>query len=1246
MGDFAAQVSRVPDDPNIRRYTLDDGYSGFALDGDNIIGVFSSPGAGYSGAAGRILQAAIAAGGRRLDGFDTFLPKVYADNGFRAVARLPFNREYAPHVDKGAAGNWNYETMAPFNNGEPDVVFMVYDPANASPDTDQVIGDYQDGIDIQDTELEGTNAGDVAGGTGGRQPVGSGDVAGAGAPVARGIDEWLGSKPDTTDAKVKGEVDYAVGNGRTSPNAALAFIRHSPLFGYDTIMNEATKRDGLDFGQEFFKAHSNFTKGMGAKLAQLSRTVPDSQVPFYLDMVKAQKNDHIKKLIEGINRGTIQVSDIDPVTKTYRTSPPDTQRVPIAAGVDAPIAMGMDVTARVQAAPAKRGIAQPVETKTPERVASAVFDGAADPKGTFDNLLKGMGKMSRAFGRQVMNRQAGLKQIEQLAGMGEASIHDGMSRFAQMMSASTGRTAAMMSFGAPVWNAQKKIYEIDRSTKGLDQIFQFNGVEDYQNFQGWAYAKRDRDLMAKGKSARMTDDLRAEFEAIPAADKARYDNMLDEYRKYNQALRKLMLDSGLINQKQMDALAAENEYVPMYRQFDDPEALGLGTFFGKDGFSHPDPNIKKMGKDVRKVGEPGGGDFGDLIEGIPNNAVAVMHAASQNLAHQQIYNFMTNNLPHEVQKKVSARKLGKKEKKAARLLGDQDAVKFLENGKEVYWRAQGDPEWTGALQMALAGLSPAQLDGIDKALKGFNSFQRAVITSTPAFAIRSVVRDMGQAYVQSGTNPAAIAQKNAGMLKESWDQYSESTQALMMASGVAGYQMQGMPDVDAESFRKKVGAQESGRLHQIRQAFGQYERVVGSTELGARAALYEGELGRTGDEASAAYEALNMIDYNRKGASPAIQKLSYMILFLNPRLQGLYRLFETTTGDGPTKYAKVSASLLARGAVLGGLAMAARALTAMDDEAEEEYRALTQADRATYFHIPLHGMGVKRFLRLPKPFEVGAAFATLPVAGIDAVAMGPEGMDDLGAMAMHVFMETFSFNPTPQAIRPVAEVMLNRNMFTGREIEGMRLQGLPKSERIDAQTTGIAQVVSKYLTGSGISPAMMQHLMSGYLGPLGMLGVNTADATLAGAGIVPDKSAKVDGIFGGLPTALKIPTDFTAKWLFSSTGAERGTRYIGEFYDLHTQIKQYTSAINEAKRVGDLDKVTDLVNRSKELRRLKPYMNKVNTQMSELNRQMRIAQNSPKLTDEQRQERMAKINLRKNKIARDAIERAYEMGVM
>lgn len=54
LGPEAAQVSRVPNDANVDRFLLDDGMTGYALDGDNIIGVLSTPGA-PRGAAQRVL---------------------------------------------------------------------------------------------------------------------------------------------------------------------------------------------------------------------------------------------------------------------------------------------------------------------------------------------------------------------------------------------------------------------------------------------------------------------------------------------------------------------------------------------------------------------------------------------------------------------------------------------------------------------------------------------------------------------------------------------------------------------------------------------------------------------------------------------------------------------------------------------------------------------------------------------------------------------------------------------------------------------------------------------------------------------------------------------------------------------------------------------------------------------------------------------------------------------------------------
>ncbi len=142
LGEVGAQVTVYDDYAGKRVFVMDDGLSGFALDGDDIISVFGHPDA-PPGAVKSMFPVAAALGGRRLDAFDTYLPKVYERAGFKAVAKLGFSREFAPD-------GWDYDWFQTNMGGsDPNIVFMVYDPANASRETDNVVEDYDAGIAAQ-----------------------------------------------------------------------------------------------------------------------------------------------------------------------------------------------------------------------------------------------------------------------------------------------------------------------------------------------------------------------------------------------------------------------------------------------------------------------------------------------------------------------------------------------------------------------------------------------------------------------------------------------------------------------------------------------------------------------------------------------------------------------------------------------------------------------------------------------------------------------------------------------------------------------------------------------------------------------------------------------------------------------------------------------------------------------------------------------------------------------------------------
>jgi hypothetical protein len=151
---FGAAVSLY--DPaeykDMRLFLTPDGTAGFALKGDDIVSVFNKPGGPHKGVSNPLLDLAIAQGGRKLDAYDTVLPTIYGESGFKTTSRMSFNPEYAP-------ADWNAQTFGTFNKGKPDVLHMVYDPRH---DGSYSLGDgrffreYDDAVSHQEKNVKTT----------------------------------------------------------------------------------------------------------------------------------------------------------------------------------------------------------------------------------------------------------------------------------------------------------------------------------------------------------------------------------------------------------------------------------------------------------------------------------------------------------------------------------------------------------------------------------------------------------------------------------------------------------------------------------------------------------------------------------------------------------------------------------------------------------------------------------------------------------------------------------------------------------------------------------------------------------------------------------------------------------------------------------------------------------------------------------------------------------------------------------
>lgn len=140
-----------------RNFLTADGKAGFALKGQDIVSVFKHPDSPHKGVADAALKRGVSEGGRTLDAFDTELPHLYGRNGFRAVARMPFNEEYAPE-------GWDYGHYAAYNNGRPDVVFMAHDPAHGKPyqaGDGPTVSEWDHGVEAQQKALANPSSAEV-----------------------------------------------------------------------------------------------------------------------------------------------------------------------------------------------------------------------------------------------------------------------------------------------------------------------------------------------------------------------------------------------------------------------------------------------------------------------------------------------------------------------------------------------------------------------------------------------------------------------------------------------------------------------------------------------------------------------------------------------------------------------------------------------------------------------------------------------------------------------------------------------------------------------------------------------------------------------------------------------------------------------------------------------------------------------------------------------------------------------------
>tara|TARA_Y100000004_G_scaffold89570_1_gene100483 strand:+ start:2421 stop:10817 length:8397 start_codon:yes stop_codon:yes gene_type:complete len=792
------------------------------------------------------------------------------------------------------------------------------------------------------------------------------------------------------------------------------------------------------------------------------------------------------------------------------------------------------------------------------------------------------------------------------------SVAEGAQRFMEMAMNSAGRNEMIMKYGAPVMAADGTP-SFDPDSKGIFQIFENFTIEEYNGFVKYASARRAQVLGEKERF--ISQDLINDGLSL---ENDKYKQAFEEYQQFNKKLLSFLAESGIIDQKQRNNLS-KYDYIPFYRAIEEDTYAG-GRLFKQDIRGPNTSNVLNNPK--KQIMEYSGGQkpIGDLVENMFRNAQALIDSAMKNKAMEKAVNLM---MRADVGKRVTAKEASDiRQTKGGRVISFRKNVR-LTDGSIVNRKIEYDISEAPHLYVSLAAMTPRQTDGLFRLMENIGKIFREGITHAPPFMIANLIRGDMAAFVTVDAPLTPFFDTLKGMQNALNE--TETIKEMKLISGVGGYAM-GDDYRDSARILKRqmrqrhrgynIVSDTQGVTDLVKASWGQLTKLGEATELATREGIYRKLVDSGMSKADAAYEALNVINFNRRGAAQTnlgifVNSLLPLVPFLNARFQGLYRTFEPMTTGKQADRSKT----IGKGLLLFGANMALYSLMSQDDRWKDEPLHRRLAYHIIYPNmIGMEGVLGREPLLIPRAFEIGAIFTSLPELFIDGIREN-DG-DYIADGVLHTLINTFSFTPIPQAMIPAIEVATNYDFFTGRNLDTDSQKRYIKSERTSPTTLETSRLLSK-ASQDTLSPNQVTQLIEGYLGSMGGYMLGAMDILASGLGLIPTRPT---GVFGS-----SIPAQF-AEGLgfgrFRKPDPDPSSKAIGDFYEIKSFTSQIQSTINKLVREGRIEEAKKLFEKNKKYLKYKSPINNIDEKLRKINRYIGMVQLDKKLTGDQKNKKL------------------------
>ena len=880
-----------------------------------------------------------------------------------------------------------------------------------------------------------------------------------------------------------------------------------------------------------------------------------------------------------------------------------------------------------------------------------VYDEINKQESTIGLLLKGKYEFEATFipkkmREEILNRYQGLVASDYSVGRKNPEIGD------KILLASNSAAAAaffadrsgeifMQSFqhGFPIYDKEQGLttvrnishlkgfegQEVIPPAKIFEAILRNNDGNKLMLWQAVMRVQRETRFDKEGRAVKVTDTHRKQA-AKALKDYPELQVMADQYQFWNKHVVQFLVDTGMLTEKSAEIWTANSDYIPFFRPLEGMETGFKGPkIFG--GLSIT-PFKKAKGSETKDIVDP--------ITGISRNLRAAIAMGMKNIAmNRAMRNFILEGTAKQVKgTKGPVPKVGH--------------VRIRVEGETKTFQVV-DPSRYQAATIFLNGdyvIENSVGTIADKFLRAVKSIRSQFVTLAPNFWIATFTREIISVSALSGVTlrkqiPFVAQFKNFAkvLIGKLTGNLPESYIQLRRAGIVTGYDNVVSTITDTEElitklYKKEIRKSRSipkkiARLFYTFDAFVKvwdlFSEVNPAIDAAGRMAVWEDTINRTGNLAEANFQALEVLNFTKKGNNPLIQSLGSWTMFLNPRMQGVDVFGRSLVGrygigktlNRSTRMASVWGRILT--------VMAGSVYWYMLVRDSDEYKEMDDDIINNNIIIPGSMNPTGYTFKIPKPFEFGALAITFPERLLRYMDGTDEGKDSIDAFK-RISMSTIAINPLQvSAIEPFTENWLNYDFFTGNKIIPSYLENM---EGEHGQLIYRATTPEMFKTAGDwwdTSPLYVENTVRGYGGTLGGYAISIADQ------IYKDH-------FSDVPAPEKQIYELPV--ISSFIAGPEGTQKQNLFYDLYRNVADLRRAfgILEQKLIdegdfGALD-FTDEYNlgMADALKEIDSTLGEYADELSDLRELEKQIRNSPSFNSQTKSELILQIKEKRNDV--------------